>query len=203
VSGFSPTNEEAVMTLTLKHTAVLALAASALIGAAPAAAGQGSPSDSPLMQFEERVNAYANLRSWFEEPILPIRGTLGQRSTVSGRRYLASAIRTARSRAEQGNVFTPGVAALFRDYLSGALTRHESLLLIGGRDEEEGAPAILTNEAVAEEWFTRMPPAVSAQLLELPEGIEYRFVRGDLILWDAHAEIVIDVLPNALGFQDR
>jgi hypothetical protein len=31
----------------------------------------------------------------------------------------------------------------------------------------------------------------------LPPGIEYRVVAPDLILWDTHAEIVIDLLPGA------
>jgi hypothetical protein len=32
----------------------------------------------------------------------------------------------------------------------------------------------------------------------VPGGLEYRVVGPDLVLWDVHAEIVIDVLRDAL-----
>jgi hypothetical protein len=32
---------------------------------------------------------------------------------------------------------------------------------------------------------------------ELPEDVEYRIVNHDLVLWDIHADLVVDFLPNA------
>jgi hypothetical protein len=41
------------------------------------------------------------------------------------------------------------------------------------------------------------PPALIQALPPLPAGIEYRIVAPDLVLWDSHAEIMIDVLRGA------
>jgi len=39
---------------------------------------------------------------------------------------------------------------------------------------------------------------VLAVLPPVPDDVEYRFVGRDLILRDAHANVVIDVLPDAV-----
>jgi hypothetical protein len=59
------------------------------------------------------------------------------------------------------------------------------------------------NEPVPE-WAMRPVPDALRRFLPLlvPEGIEYRLVGGSLILWDTHAEILIDALPGALTWDD-
>jgi len=32
----------------------------------------------------------------------------------------------------------------------------------------------------------------------LPDGIQYRLIDHDLLLWDVDADVIIDVLPDAL-----
>jgi hypothetical protein len=46
--------------------------------------------------------------------------------------------------------------------------------------------------------MTFMPPNVLCQLPTLPEELEYRFVNRDLVLWDAHADVIVDVMRGAL-----
>ena len=43
-----------------------------------------------------------------------------------------------------------------------------------------------------------MPPAILATLTPLPQGLEYRFVYRDLVLVDVGANLVVDILENAL-----
>jgi hypothetical protein len=186
------------MTVIPRSIPIIAMAASLLMSAAPLAADQTGPlPGSALAQFNDHVSGYVALRSRFEEP-LPRLGTLRTEwSTLIARRYLASAIRTARHASVAGEIFTPQVALMFRERFAGALTPNEWLLLVPPGDDESAAPIVLVNEPVAEEWFTALPPALVQHLPALPEGIEYRFVGTALVLWDTHAEIVIDVLPNA------
>jgi hypothetical protein len=33
----------------------------------------------------------------------------------------------------------------------------------------------------------------------LPEDLEYRLIDHDLVLWDSHADLILDVLPDAVG----
>jgi hypothetical protein len=54
------------------------------------------------------------------------------------------------------------------------------------------------NEPVAMEWLVSVPSPALEHLPPLPGGIAYRLVGTALVLWDEDAEIVIDVLPDAL-----
>ena len=42
-----------------------------------------------------------------------------------------------------------------------------------------------------------MPPQVLAQLPKLEEELEYRFVQTNMILFDPHAHIIADFIPQA------
>ena len=49
------------------------------------------------------------------------------------------------------------------------------------------------------DWATQeMLPVLLAALPELPAGIYYRLIDHDLLLWDVDADVIIDVLPDAL-----
>lgn len=182
------------MTIGLRHTW---LAVVMLAGAVGAAAGaQGAPD--ALSDFSQRLERYVELRARYEEPLPPLRPSRGEWTTVLARRYLASAIRTARSTARPGDVFTPAIEAMFRQRIDGGLTAADRMLLTRDDDAEGGHPVVLVNEPLPGEWLTEAPPALAHQLPALPAGLEYRFVHTDLVLWDTHAEIVVDVLADAL-----
>jgi hypothetical protein len=72
-------------------------------------------------------------------------------------------------------------------------------VLAGAGDEEAAAPIPLLNEPLAADWLTPLPPSLTMQLPPLPAAVEYRLVGASLVLWDADAELVIDVLPGALN----
>jgi hypothetical protein len=171
----------------------------AVAAALPAAAQvQGTSSDSRAMAaFEQQLAAYIELRSRLEEPLPSFTPSRGLWSTLLAKQYLASAIRAAR-RGGRGAIFPPDVALAFRQRIVAALSPAERLLLAGGEDGFDAAPSAVVNEPLAPEWMATAPPVVVHGLPELPAAIEYRFVGYDLVLWDAHADIVIDVLPDAL-----
>jgi hypothetical protein len=43
-----------------------------------------------------------------------------------------------------------------------------------------------------------MPPRLLAKLPVLPSGLQYRFVDRDLVLWDSQADLVVDIIPDAI-----
>ena len=114
---------------------------------------------------------------------------------------LAQRIRAERTRARQGDLFTPAVAAAFR-----------RLILAGCAGDPEGLYAIANEEnPYLKEWrprvnasypdrlpFSMMPPQVLCSLPEPPEELQFRFWDRYLILWDYHANLIVDVLPNAI-----
>jgi hypothetical protein len=48
------------------------------------------------------------------------------------------------------------------------------------------------------EALPTMPPRLLAKLPVLPSGLQYRFVNRDLVLWDSQADLVIDIIPDAI-----
>jgi hypothetical protein len=184
----------------------LAIAASCFAGVlfagmiAGTAAQVADPAADPAVAaFAAGVERYVDLRARFEAPLPPLRPSRGEWSTLIARRYLASAIRTARRDVRPGSIFTPAVAAFFEQRIAAALTPAERLVLAGPADDESAAPIPLLNEPLAAEWLTPLPPSLTMHLPPLPAAVEYRLVGASLVLWDVDAEIVIDVLPGALN----
>ena len=43
-----------------------------------------------------------------------------------------------------------------------------------------------------------MPPSLLMALPQLPRELDYRIVGRDLVLHDVNADLVVDIIPNAL-----
>ena len=156
-------------------------------------AAQAVPDD-PLRGFVSRVEAYARLHQRLERPLSAFGASADPLSRLVNRAYLASAIRAARSRARQGDIFTSDVADVFRARLADALSTLETDALVA---LPPAATAIQVNEPLREEASASRPPVLLEALPPLPGGIEYWILGSDLVLWDAQADLVIDVLPAA------
>jgi hypothetical protein len=46
--------------------------------------------------------------------------------------------------------------------------------------------------------YSMVSPNVLCNFPELPEELQYRFWGRDLLLWDYHANVIVDVLPDAI-----
>jgi hypothetical protein len=164
------------------------------------AAGQdrSAPADAALRAFDARIAHYAALRTKFEAPLPafddPRRDPW---ALLIARRYLASAMRTARRQVAQGCIFAPA-AEVFRDTIARAV---DEIDLEGLVDEAGGsrdfALDLTLNEPIPAWALSPVPAPLLERLPPLPAAIEYRIAGGALILWDTHAEILIDALPDA------
>jgi hypothetical protein len=152
-----------------------------------------------LQAFNARVNHYVRLRERLEEPLPSFDIRRDPWSLMLTRRFLASAIRSARSDARIGDVFTPAVGHMFR-----------GLIRNGARSVGEGGPAykeplddllvdVAINEPIPRWAMKSIPAALLQRLPPLPAEVEYRVVGDALVLWDLDAEIVIDALPGAFA----
>jgi hypothetical protein len=152
-----------------------------------------------LRRYTTQLEDYALMRAGLEGPLTPFDSSRHTAWSLHLQRlYLASAIRHARRGQMLGTILTPVVADALRRRISAAASAVD----------EEGSVADLAVEGVklainepVPEWAMRaLPAALIAQLPALPEAIEYRLVGDTLILWDVHAEILIDALSGALGW---
>lgn len=171
------------------------------------AGATGTPAQAPgdveraeaLRIFNQRLAVYVALRARFEEPLPAFDNRRDPWSLILTRQYLAAAIRSARAKTGQGqgDIFTPRVAAIFRVMVTHTVYDQDIEGMVdspfGGRDV---LVDLVVNEPVPEWAMTKVPAALLAALPALPEAIEYRFVDGALILWDVHAEILIDWLAD-------
>ena len=158
--------------------------------------------DDAVPMFNARVERYVRLRARLEDPLPSFDQRRDPWSLMLTRRYLASAIRTARLSAHQADIFTPPVAQLFRGLIADAIYDVDIEGLVDEDREAAGFVVdVVVNEPVPAWALQDVPDALRGRLPALPDAIEYRVVDGNLILWDTHAEIVIDALPNAFLVQ--
>jgi hypothetical protein len=184
----------------LSRAIVAALAAS-YAWVAAAAAQQPGGRHTALRLFEERVAAYAELHERLDAVLPPWEPSNDMHLIDVRRAYLASAIRRERVDARQGDIFEPAAAADLRGIIADALRGVDVELFLRGLYEECEMPAGYRPQVHAgyPHWATQEVPVVLlAALPALPAGIYYRLIDHDLLLWDVDANLIVDVLPDAL-----
>ena len=116
------------------------------------------------------------------------------------------ALRSERLTAQQGDLFFPSIAAMCRrlilDSLQG-MSPADFLMTITEADAEATAPPCVNASYPDGGALTTMPPQLLRMLPRLPSGLEYRFIGRDLILWDPHANLIVDFIPGALAGPGR
>ncbi|HET7696580.1 MAG TPA: hypothetical protein VFK57_12780 [Vicinamibacterales bacterium] len=146
--------------------------------------------------FSQRVDAYVELRRELERGLPPLQVTADAREIVERVRTLGKRLRAARRAAREGDIFTRGVSAAFKDALR---TRTDVPTCVALLDDNPGPIRIGINDTYPTHApLATMPANVLAALPRLPDGIEYRLVGPHLILFDTHARLLIDRIPLAV-----
>lgn len=154
-----------------------------------------------LVDFNRRVQAYAGLHRIIEGPVATANVSADPQEVRYAMDRLAAGITRARVSPRMGDFFEPNVADIIRDVIQDSLGGPgRPLLAILERERKEGSaplPRVHTRwpETAAP---TTIPPEILANLPRLPSELQYRFVGRHLVLWDMHADLLLDVLPNAV-----
>ena len=176
------------------------------------------PQTAPILQdlvatqaFQQRVAEYVTLHQLLEGPLPPLFPTRDMSQIHVTRRALASRIQTARAHANPGDiitadVITADVARMFRRRIATCLTREVCAAILADRDtDEQGLPAPLVPALhVNMKWpaqvaFDFVPPQLLLALPPLPPELQYRIIGRALVLWDHHANLIVDILPAAFA----
>jgi hypothetical protein len=154
--------------------------------------------------FEARVNDYVLLHRLLEGPLPPLTMTRDITTVQASMRRLALRIQRARANAVQGDLITPDVGRIFRRRIVASLPPEQwaAILADNAAEEEDvriGPPPAL---CVSMEWpeqvlFGFVPPQLLARLPLLPPELQYRIIGNSLVLWDHHANLIVDFLPDA------
>jgi hypothetical protein len=185
----------------LHRTMLAAACVFALVGAAGASQTiENVDRESALRLFHERVEDYAALHRRLEGPLPALKTTRNMLKNYIAQQLLANAIRKTRRDVQQGIIFSPDVAAVFRALISDALAgRDVEAFLTELQSEHPGTHDVLPviNEPLPAEATHEMPVVILRILPALPDDVEYRIVNHDLVLWDIHADLVIDYVRSA------
>jgi hypothetical protein len=186
---------------TRRHTfwVIAVLVTSVFLVARPAPARSTPSTADVLEEFVMRVDTYVRLHQRLEAAFPALEDTRDPFSRLLNKRYLASAIRSARRHVKEGNIFGPPVEEMFRARIADAMHGRDVAVVVGPCAGEPWGPAdLVLNEPLGEGASCPVPVLLLEALPPVPGGLEYRVVGPDLVLWDVHAEIVIDVLRDAL-----
>jgi hypothetical protein len=185
---------------TLLHTVIVAVAVastSVVVGISPT---QSSVARTDALQvFGQRMTAYSELHRRAAASVLPLKPTADANEILQRQADLWGAIVMARPKARQGDIFDPAVATAFRGLIAEALAGLDSMEMSRDLFEEDLAgyrPHV--NTGYPEGATHEMPSVLLAALPALPEGIVYRLIDVNLVLWDMDADLIVDVLPDAL-----
>jgi hypothetical protein len=175
--------------------------------ATPGHATQSRYGDEPVLwEFFDYVNHYAALQRMVIASLGPPLVWSDAEDVLRQQRRYADAMREMHPGACASGFFTPKVSSYFR-------ARIEQIVQGTGLDvttaieaPDEGEPLVTAPPCAGENvpWNAGpvMWPSMLAGLPELPPELEYRFLGRHLILVDVLANLVVDVLPDALPEPD-
>lgn len=168
----------------------------------PAAAGRDSQPPrvnadaATLADFTQRVNAYAELHkkvdSMLKEPSREGR----PENFIEHERAFARLMQKERPYAKPGDIFTKPMRNIVRRLLAGVFRGPEGRQIKKSILDEYTANVLLRVNTQYPEGapFSTVPPQILQGLPKLPDGLEYRFIGPRLILLDAHARLIVDIV---------
>jgi len=153
--------------------------------------------------FQRRVAEYVVLHHELEREVPAVTVTADVGEIFRAVRALGRRIEVARIMARQGDIITPEVARTFRRRIATCLTPGQWKAVFDDQARDEEGPAVGPPPLrVNMEWpagvpFDYVPPQLLRSLPRLPEELQYRIIGRSLVLWDHHANLLVDFLPGA------
>jgi hypothetical protein len=154
-----------------------------------------------VAEFQKRVSEYVTLHRLLEGQVPTLEVSEDPIEIQAAIHALQKKLRQTRANARQGDIFTVPIVQLFRRLVREVFPEGETLRLFSMTAEE--TPKTLIRPRVNASYpggasLSPMPGKLLLVFPPLPEELQYRFVDRDLILWDVHANLVVDVVPNAI-----
>lgn len=168
-------------------------------GARPSAQAPVNADAKVLADFGERVKEYDALRNKVDGGAARQTVTDDPGKLVAQKKALATNIQKMRAGAKPGDIFTPDVQPILKRLLKPALKGSDGADNSKAIKEEKPVVPLQVNVPYPEKQpLSMVPPDVLKQLPPLPKDLEYRFAMRHLLLFDSRANLVVDVLPNAI-----
>jgi len=168
-------------------------------GAQGGAAKPGvNPRAEAVNAFGKRLQAYVELRKKAEDGIPVLKETDDPGNISAREKALGEALRKLRATAKEGDIFGKDMTPLVLEIVRADWKKRpaEDRAAIMAEMPKPFVPAVNMRYPVGQPLLT-FPPNLLRELHQLPDDLEYRFVGRDLILRDAKANTIVDVIRNA------
>lgn len=162
-----------------------------------------------LKAFQVRLDQYVEVHRRLEGPLPPLVAAPDMGEVRRLMDALRMSIRAERRQHAAGTLIGPGMAAVLRGITASTLTLEDITEMSAELDEHTppGMPFPRVNEALPEGApFCLIPPQLLRVLPRLPPELRYVVVRKALVIWDSHADLVVDLVPglfDPLSYIDR
>jgi hypothetical protein len=179
-----------------------------LLAASFAAAQANSPQKKSVNQnslviqdFEKKLDDYAKLRKQAQSGLPDPKNNSSAENIKQYQESLAQNIRSQRAQAKAGDIFTPPISQLFKELIATPMrddTRGRIQASLRNAEPVRGLSLEVNQEYPQTSAMQSTPPTLLANLPKLPPELEYRIVGRELVLLDTKANLIIDLLPDAL-----
>ena len=165
-------------------------------------AGKSANQNSLIIQdFDKKLDDYAKLRKRAQAELPDPKSETSAANVKQYQQSLAQNIRIERPRAKAGDIFTPSISQLFRELIATPIRGNSGGKVRASLRHAEPVhelPLEVNQEYPQTAAMQSTPPTLLSNLPKLPPDLEYRIVGRGLILLDTKANLIVDLLPNAL-----
>jgi hypothetical protein len=192
---------EVIMTKRLTW-ALSALGLALIVYPPPATPATHAPTQAAQLQralraFDAAVREYVEVRRRQEpEPLDPM--TADRERIRRWQDTFVAGIRDARVAANEGDIFNRDVAVFLRHRLAPAARQHRNDITVMQSLGEDSLPTVSINDPLPGGLTIRIPDYLLVYLPAVPDGLEYRLLGTDLLLWDMRVDLVVDILRDAI-----
>jgi hypothetical protein len=166
-----------------------------------AIAQDSTPIKQTAEAFEKRVKEYVKLREGIEEKMPKLSTEAKPQEIEVHKKQLQESVRSARSGAKHGDVFTPEAAAMIRAIIKDEFKGKDRVELrktVLVESEVKALPLRVNYPYPETQEQLEMPPTLLLKLPQLPKQIRYRFVGDNMLLVDRENGLIIDFMKNAI-----
>jgi len=183
---------------------VRCVAVIALFGIGSIVLTASTAAQDPLKDFQARILAYVALNKKANGTVPSVPKNVTDPTIIAQHeQQLAGAIRALRPNAKQGEIFTPAAQKTIAGIIKTRLDSNARTTILGEGNPKSSESSTPINLAVNATYppsasVSTMPPSLLMALPTLPPEVEFRFVGHSLILRDVKANMIVDVMPNAI-----
>lgn len=172
-----------------------------ILAAAAPAQEKVNPDAQVLRDFSKRAEDYVQLHNDIRGQVHPLKKAESAAAIVRYQREFARRIREARYGVEQGNIFTPAIAAEFHRLITMTMQGPEAANIRSSL--ASGTPVRFPDLHADQDYppgapLQSTPSSLLLNLPTLPKELEYRVVGRSLVVRDIDANMIVDFISHAI-----